>query len=152
MMPQLLLKIRSIRSKNLRNFLEIYFYTYLAPDKRLTESHLRTPKIAPGLRGIQSFLGCSKATAQDYLGAVYVTRQFFALTFREQEKAVEKVAKEKLPNHGTAPLVHAIKKAMSEKKPIILEQPIDVTLEKKRKRALKRKAESISPTKRLISE
>lgn len=76
-------KVRTIRSKNLRNFLTTYFYTYVdeTSDSNpvITEaaraySQERPPRIPPGLRVIQRFLGCSRATAQYYLRAIDITR------------------------------------------------------------------------------
>jgi len=92
-------KARAIRSKNLRNFLTIYFYTYvheaaesnplITKEARAFRSHERSPRIPPGLRVIQRFLGCSRATAQYYLRAVDITRKIFV------NSGIEKSRKEK---------------------------------------------------------
>lgn len=95
---QFLSKIRTIRSKNLRNLLKIYFYTHVEENQEnnpVIPKHVREymqekpPKILPGLRIIQRFLGCSKTTAQDYLRAVYITHEIFVA------RAIEKSRKKK---------------------------------------------------------
>ena len=86
-------KIEPIRPKTLRNFLKIYYYAYIKKGKFLEylftgelldqtrkegKNRTRKPKIWPGIWRIRTYLeNCSKATAQDYLRAVQVTRKYF---------------------------------------------------------------------------
>lgn len=86
-------KINPIRSKTLRNFLEIYYYAYVNKTKfspfnasfvrevldlQRKEGINRTyeAKIWPGIWRIRAILDCSKATAQDYLRAVDITSKY----------------------------------------------------------------------------
>lgn len=103
-------KVRTIRSKNLRNFLTIYFYTYvyeaaesnpLITKEARAYSRERPPRIPPGLRVIQRFLECSRATAQYYLRAIDITRKIFVSC------EIEKSRKEK-------PLVRITKRDYDE--------------------------------------
>jgi hypothetical protein len=52
-------------------------------------SQERPPRIPPGLRVIQRFLGCSRATAEYYLRAIVITRKIFV------NSEIEKSRKEK---------------------------------------------------------
>lgn len=96
-------RVRTIRSKNLRNFLTIYFYTYVYEDQtgefavlrlRGKPTPWRKPRFAPGLRAIQELLQCSRATAQSYLRAINVTHEIFMRYEAEKykkEKLVERI-------------------------------------------------------------
>jgi hypothetical protein len=90
-------RVRTIRSKNLRNFLNAYYHTYvtqavenpLITKEASVYSQKRPPRVRPGLRVLQRYLQCSRATAQYYLRAIDITRTIFV------QSAVEKSRKEK---------------------------------------------------------
>jgi uncharacterized membrane protein len=99
---EFLSKIKTIRSKNLRNFLRVYFYTYvheshennLLISRQLREyMQRRPPRVFPGLRPIQGFLCCTKAAAQDYLRAVHITHEIFV---RRAKASNEQLGREQL--------------------------------------------------------
>ena len=97
---EFLTKVESIRSKNLRNFLTLYFHSYVDTDRKTNpifseiaweyrEKH--PPRVFPGLATIRKILKCEKTTAQDYLRAIYITQEiFFAKNQREALKPIRK--------------------------------------------------------------
>lgn len=96
-------KVKGIRSKNLRQFLEIYFYAYIytTPGNSPLHSDMANqyraehpPRIFPGLAAIQRYLKCQRTTAQDYLKAVHITREIFA-TKTQQLQALHYIRKKK---------------------------------------------------------
>jgi hypothetical protein len=99
-------KADKIRSKNLRNFLWLYYYAHLHTSQednplisKLERYRIesRAPRVFPGLRPIREFLGCSKGAAQDYLRAIYITREIFLATPIERKK-YEQLRKDLVPN------------------------------------------------------
>lgn len=98
-------KVKTIRSKNLRNFLNAYYYTYVMQEtdqnplitkEAAVYSQERPPRVRPGLRALQRYLRCSRATAQYYLRAIDITRTIFVLSEIERnrkEKPLIRIAK-----------------------------------------------------------
>lgn len=97
-------RARTIRSKNLRNFLNAYYYTYvmqtdenpLITKAAAAYSQGRPPRVRPGLRVLQRYLRCSRATAQYYLRAIDITRTIFVQSEIERnrkEKPLIRIAK-----------------------------------------------------------
>jgi len=93
-------KVRVIRSKNLRNFLKIFYHAYLQPagennpliSKAAREKMQdKPPRVFPGLRSIRNYLGNSKGAAQDYLRAVYIVREIFGATGEAQQSQLEPI-------------------------------------------------------------
>jgi len=87
-------KVKYVRSKNLRNFLKIYFYAYIKTNPNTSPLYSKTamkyrekhpPRVFPGLATIQQFLQCEKSTAQDYLRAIQITREIFVTKDQKQE-------------------------------------------------------------------
>ena len=95
-------KVEVIRSKNLRNFLEIFYYAYLQPagennpliSKAASERMQdKPPRVFPGLRSIRNHLRNSKGAAQDYLRAVYIVREIFGATGGRQQSQLEPISR-----------------------------------------------------------
>lgn len=71
-------RIKPIRSKSLRDFLKLYYLTFiLQKDISTKYKWPRKPKIRPGLRFIQINAPCRKSKAQDCLRAIQLTRDVF---------------------------------------------------------------------------
>lgn len=71
-------RIKPIRSKSLRDFLKLYYLTFIMQkDVSIKYKWLRKPKIRPGLRFIQINAACGKSKAQDCLRAIQLTRDVF---------------------------------------------------------------------------
>lgn len=75
---EFLSEVKKIRPKNLRDILCLYFYTYVKPDKDLTESYLRKPRMMPGIRAIKNRLKCSDRKALDMLRTINVAHRFLS--------------------------------------------------------------------------
>lgn len=99
---EFLLNVDSIRPKTLRKFLKIYFYAYSEDcqdnNPLITKSarefmQRHNPRVFPGLRIIQRYLGCSKATASDYLRTVNITHEILAKLDDSQETQLAPIGK-----------------------------------------------------------